>query len=88
MIGKNQLENWFSHHAPEVAALDPENPGQIIKVPDTHKIAKYKRLREAGYAMALTILECTPACPDQSAAIRKVREAVWSAIASVACDGK
>jgi len=37
--------------------------------------------------LALVILEHTPPSADQSAAIRKVREAVMTANASIACGG-
>jgi hypothetical protein len=47
----------------------------------------YTALREAGNALARTIAEHTPRCADQSAAIRKVREAVMTANAAVACKG-
>lgn len=46
---------------------------------------RYGRIREAGKALAQTILDCTPASADQTAAIRKVREAVMTANAAIAC---
>ena len=49
---------------------------------------KYEELRAAGKAFAETIVDLTPPSADQSAAIRKVREAVYSANASIACGGK
>lgn len=45
---------------------------------------RYNRLREAGKHLAQAILDCTPVCADQSAAIRKVREAVMTANAAIA----
>lgn len=48
----------------------------------------YGRLRDAAKQFAVVICECTPSCADQTAAIRKVREAVMTANAAIACDGK
>ena len=44
-----------------------------------------RQIRTRGRQLAETILELTPACADQTAAIRKVREAVMTANAAVAC---
>ncbi len=48
---------------------------------------KYEALREAGKELSIVILTCTPAGPDQTAAIRKVRESVMTANQAIACDG-
>lgn len=47
----------------------------------------YAALREAAKACVKVIVAHTPRCADQSAAIRKVREAVMTANAAVACKG-
>jgi len=67
-----QIENWFTHHPPK----------------DAETIARYQSIRNAGKALALTIQACTPVGADQAAAIRKVREAVMTANAAIACEGK
>jgi hypothetical protein len=46
---------------------------------------RYVKIREAAKALATVILENTPAGPDQTTAIRKVREAVMTANQSIAC---
>ena len=46
---------------------------------------RYERLRAAGKVFAQEILDSTPPGADQSAAIRKVREAVFTANAAIAC---
>lgn len=69
---QEKLDNWFTHHP-------PEGPEQI---------EKYKEIREAGKAFAEVLVECTPPSADQSAAIRKVREAVMTANAAIACGGE
>lgn len=56
--------------------------------PTGDQLPRYDNLRNAALAFARVILENTPSCADQSAAIRKVREAVMTANASIACGGK
>lgn len=55
--------------------------------PTAEQIPKYLKIREAGLAFAKAIRDNTPASADQTAAIRKVREAVMTANQSIACDG-
>lgn len=40
-------------------------------------------LSELGRRFAYELLQLTPRCADQSAAVRKIREAVWTAQAAV-----
>jgi hypothetical protein len=49
---------------------------------------KYEAIREAGRKLAFVIRDACPEGADTTAAIRKVREAVMTANASVACGGK
>jgi len=60
----------------------------VYHTPSPEQIPKYHLIREAGKKLAETILENTPPSADQTAAIRKVREAVMTANAALACDGK
>lgn len=46
---------------------------------------KYERLRAAALTFAQAVIAETPPSADQTAAIRKVREAVMTANASIAC---
>lgn len=48
----------------------------------------YVAIRDTGLALARVILLMTPQSADQTAAIRKVREAVMTANAAIACGGK
>lgn len=50
--------------------------------------ARYGAIRQAGMELAQVILDCCPPCADRTAAIRKVREAVMTANASIALEGK
>lgn len=68
---KQEIEHLFTYHAPANAS----------------QREAYGNLREAGKHLALTILDTTPQCADQSAAIRKVREAVMTANAAIATNG-
>jgi hypothetical protein len=47
----------------------------------------YLAIRQAGLDLALAIVHNTPSSADQTAAIRKVREAVMTANAAIACKG-
>lgn len=66
------LDHIFSYHA-------PTGPDQL---------AKYQKLRDAAKTFAQAILDNSPQCADQTAAIRHVREAVMTANAAVALDGR
>lgn len=48
---------------------------------------RYERIRSAGLQLAVVIEAETPPSADQTAAIRKVREAVMTANAAIACGG-
>jgi hypothetical protein len=56
--------------------------------PTEEQVVQYGSIRRAARAFALAILESTPPSPDQTVAIRKVREAVMVANASIALNGK
>jgi len=56
--------------------------------PSTEKMDHYVAIRQAATTMAETILRHTAPCADQQAAIRHVREAMFTANAAVALDGK
>jgi hypothetical protein len=53
--------------------------------PTDAQAVKYNNIRDAGKFLAEVILDNTPINADQSAAIRKVREAVMTANAGIAC---
>jgi hypothetical protein len=72
MISEKDLDNWFEYHA-------PENDAQK---------ARYEAIRKSGRTMAAVILAFTLPSADQTAAIRKIREAVMTANAAIACGGK
>ena len=54
--------------------------------PTGNQPIQYAKIREAGYNLANVILNETPPSADQTAAIRKVREAVMTANAAIACE--
>lgn len=54
--------------------------------PKGDQVPRYTEIREAGKALAVKILECTPSGADQTAAINKVRETVMFANAAIACN--
>ena len=56
--------------------------------PTADQPAKYLAIREAGKAFAEAVVANTPSCPDQTVAVRKIREAVMISNAAIACNGK
>ncbi|MEZ6068296.1 MAG: hypothetical protein R3B90_21860 [Planctomycetaceae bacterium] len=54
--------------------------------PTAAQLPRYVAIRSAGLAMARAIVANVPAGPDRSAAIRKIREAVMTANAGIACE--
>lgn len=57
----------------------------VYHPPTEVQIAKYLVLREKGKELANTIMLNCPESADRSVAIRKVREAIMTANASIAC---
>jgi hypothetical protein len=55
--------------------------------PTENQIPKYEKLRNAAKTFALTIIETTPSGADQTAALRKLREAVMTANSAIALEG-
>lgn len=51
-------------------------------------IQKYMMIRQGAKVLAKIIFENTPTCADHTAALRKLREVVMTANASIACGGK
>ena len=56
--------------------------------PNDDQVKKYKEIRGAARILAHTIITETPSCPDQTVAIRKLRECVMVANAAIALNGK
>jgi len=56
--------------------------------PTPDQLPKYANIRAAAHVFAKTIVDNTPPGADQTAAVRKVREAAFTANASIALDGK
>lgn len=77
-------------------AADPSDPTFITEAdvenwftyhpPREGQPDRYQAIRTQGLIMARLILELTPPGPDQAAAIRKVREAIFTANAAIACE--
>lgn len=65
-------------------------PNEIIESlftfhpPEIGQVEMYTAIREKAKALAREIVACCPSGPDRTAAIRKVREAVMTANASIA----
>lgn len=75
-----------------------DKPGEIVNGQDmdelrqqfTHhpphadQVRRYERIRDAAHGFAKEIVECCPPSADRTVAIRKIREAVMVANASIA----
>lgn len=71
----------------------PFTPEQLRDIfsyhpPDARQVLDYEELRSAAFTLATVIVELTPVCPDQTTAIRKLRECVMTANAAIALRGK
>lgn len=55
--------------------------------PTIENVEQYKKVRESALAFAKVVDKECPPGPDKSAAIRKIREAVMTANAAIACCG-
>jgi hypothetical protein len=56
--------------------------------PTPDQLPKYEAIRAAAKAFAQVIVDNTPPCADQSAAVRHVRDAAMTANAAVALRGQ
>lgn len=70
-----------------IASMDIENIFSYHS-PTGDQPQRYEAIRSAAKVLAQAIVDNTPASADQTAAIRKVREAVMTANAGIALDGK
>jgi hypothetical protein len=75
---------------PTKAPLSPSEKLDVIfkyHAPTPDDTVAYEKLRSEARNFAKAVLELTPACADQSAAIRLIREAVMTANAAIALHG-
>jgi hypothetical protein len=56
--------------------------------PRPEQLPKYEAIRAKAKELGQVIVDNTPTCADQTAAIRLLREAVMTANAAIALDGK
>jgi hypothetical protein len=70
-------------------ASDEEMLNDVFEhhAPTPEQRAKYEELRPAAKEFARVIMALCPPCADRSAALRKLREAVMTANASIALNG-
>ena len=67
-------------------AIDIENIF-TYHAPEGDQPKRYEAIREGAKLLATIIVNNTPPCADQTAAIRKLRECVMTANASIALKG-
>lgn len=98
-ITEGQLINWFSYHAPADTPLvapgdlsDVQNAtGSTLQITVEGLVRAedaYTHIRLAALVFARAVVALTPSSADQVAAVRKIREAVFTANAAIACGGK
>jgi citrate lyase beta subunit len=76
-----------------MAVITPEQIDVLNHVfsyhaPTEEQKHQYEVIRTAAKAFAAVIIENTPRCPDQTVALRKLRESVMIANAAVALEGR
>lgn len=66
-----------------------ENASEVVRyhAPTEEQKLQHERVAVASQHLIEVILENSPKCADQTAAIRKVREAKMTASAAIALDG-
>lgn len=72
-----------------MALVSLENVDEVVRyhAPDQGQINAHEVLAQSAENFIRAILEMCPPCADQTAAIRKVREAKMTASASIALKG-
>ena len=70
-ITKEEIKELFTYHAPNLDMAQPQ---------------RYERIRAAAREFALVLIDNTQPSADQTAAIRKLRECVMTANASIALE--
>jgi hypothetical protein len=71
----------------------PMTPEQLLNwfsyhAPDADSQVRYVAIRDAAHRFAVVLNDLCPDSADKTTAIRKVREAMMTANASIACGGK
>lgn len=74
-----------NHQDPDLAKLED---WFTYHKPEGDQVDRLLVVRSAGMELARAIVLACPACADRSAALRKVREAVMTANASIVLGGK
>ena len=97
MCGRNDLMHDLNDNAAELRQVTERaqrfrdasaliNEQFTYHAPSPEQARRYDVLRTAAREFAHVILATTPVCADQSAAIRKLREAVMTANAAIALE--
>jgi hypothetical protein len=73
VITRANLDNWFANTRVELSREDAR---------------KIEVIRDHGHLLSRVILENTPPSADQTAAIRKIREACSTAVDAILCGGE
>ncbi len=83
---RRMLDGYDAGRLPPRICMDLDNIF-TYHPPTAEDLARYDAIRDAAKEFARVLLANTPRCADQTAAVRKVREAVMTANAAVALKG-
>lgn len=91
--GNNNQEDTMSQDPKSVGAGRPVTDEQLDQwfthhPPAGEQLRMYQAVREAGKAFATVVRDACPPGADATTAIRKIREAVMTANAAIACEGR
>jgi hypothetical protein len=76
-----QLTDRSAANATMLAQIESEF---TYHAPVLDQPVRYARIRDAAKAFATLLVEDVPPCADRTAALRKLREVVWTANAAIA----
>jgi hypothetical protein len=75
------------HSGPGAITQEQLDNWFVYHAPVGDQYDRYVQLRDTGKALAEAIVRLCPPSADTTAAVRKVREAVMTANAAIACSG-
>lgn len=73
-------------YPPSLADLENLDNWFSYHAPNPDQVVRYALIRDAAKNFASVVMENTPKCADQTAALRAIREAVMKANLTIACN--
>lgn len=87
MITKEELAAWLTYRRRRTLMISQEQLENWLTYhpPTAEQLVHYTAIRQAALSFAKVLVGHTPSSADQTAAVRKIREAVMTANAAIAC---